>query len=99
VKGCISDIGLLTPDGYISGKEHDLSAFGCDFDNFHHVNCTVADHQLKVFLDDKLIYTTFQQDDINRVVGLRIGFEGAGEIRDVKLTSKGKLAYEEKFGE
>jgi hypothetical protein len=96
-KGCISDLDLLSADGNINGKEHDLSAFGCDMDVFHNVNCTVADHMLKVFLDDKLVYSIPQQNNINKVVGLRIGFEGTGEIKEVKLTSKGKVAYEEKF--
>src|SRR5262249_15572517 len=38
-KGCISSIGLYTGSQGISGKDHDLSAFGCDCSQWQQVTC------------------------------------------------------------
>lgn len=84
-KGCISDLFLLTGDRGVNGKDNDLSAFGCDFKDFQRVKCIVEDHQLKIMLNDKLIYTTEQRQSIGEIMGIRISFEGAGEIREVTL--------------
>ena len=84
-KGCISDIRLLTGDRMISGKNNDLSAFGCDFRDFQQLSCTVEDHRLKITLNHTLIFNTEQQQSIGEVVGIRISFEGTGEIRDLSL--------------
>jgi hypothetical protein len=84
-KGCISDINLLTGDRGISGKDNDLSAFGCDFRDFQQVKCTVEDHRLKIMLNDKLIFTTEQRQSIGEIVGIRIAFEGSGQIKDLSL--------------
>lgn len=92
-KGCISDINLLTGDQGISGKDHDLSAFGCDFRDFQRVKCTVEDHRLKIMLNDKLIFNTEQSLSIGEVVGIRISFEGAGEIREVALQGPGRNIF------
>ncbi|HWK06492.1 MAG TPA: hypothetical protein VNS58_22815 [Puia sp.] len=84
-KGCISDLGLLTGDRMINGKNNDLSAFGCDFRDFAQLSCTVEDHRLKILLNQNLIFNTEQRHSIGGIVGIRIAFEGAGEIRSLSL--------------
>ena len=81
-KGCISDINLLTGERWISGKDNDLSGFGCDFRDFQHFTCTVENHHLKITLNGKPVFDTKQQLTIGRIVGIRIAFEGAGEIKE-----------------
>lgn len=91
-KGCISGLNLLAGDTVLSGKENDLSAFGCDFTTFHELQCRVSDHRFKVFLDTRPILDIPQHRDIGSLVGVRVGFEGAGEFRDLSLESHGRQA-------
>jgi hypothetical protein len=96
-KGCISEISLLTGRGFTSGKEHDLSAFGCDFNDFEKLVCKVADQKLEIYLNDKLIFSEDQKTPVGDIVGIRIAFEGAGEIKAVKLSALDKVVYQEHF--
>ena len=96
-KGCIAAIGLFAGNRMISGKEHDLSAFGCDFSDFHHLSISVENKILQVSLDGKSIFSTPMNFNIGNIVGIRIGFEGPGEIKDIKLGSSQKVVYHEVF--
>jgi len=96
-KGCISNLDLLTGDNYISGKNHDMSAFGCDFSQFQRIKCSVAGHHLKIYLNDKLILDTPQKITLGKIEGIRFEFEGAGEVKYVKLSTPGAGVYEEQF--
>jgi len=96
-KGCISEMRLLTGDGWISGKENDLSGLGCDFNSFQHLECQVKDQRLKILLHNKLILDTSEHQTIGAIIGIRIGFEGAGEMRDIRLDGHGMPIYQESF--
>ena len=88
---------ILTGYRYISGKDTDLSAFGSDVQNFQHVAFTLAGGRLKIYLNKAQILDTEQPITIGNVVGIRFEFEGAGEVKDVKLISHNKTAFEEKI--
>jgi len=92
-KGCVSDLNLLTGDNYISGKDHDMRAFGCDFSQFQDIVCKVEKHHLKIYLNNKLIIDTRQIQTLGKIEGVRFEFEGAGEIKSVKLSTPGKGVY------
>jgi len=96
-KGCISDLNILTGDNYISGKEHDMSAFGCDFSQFQDLRCTVGQHRLKIYLNRKLIFEIPQKITLGKIEGLRFEFEGSGQVKQVKLSTPGGGVYEDKF--
>jgi len=96
-RGCISDIGLLTGERWISGKDHDLSAFGTDFADFEKVKCKVADHMFEVYLNDKLVWKEEQKESVGEIVGLRVAFQGPGEIKEVRLSDSEKVVYEDLF--
>jgi len=96
-KGCISDIGVLTGERWISGKENDLSAFGCDFADFEKVTCKVADHIFEIYLNDKLVLKEEQKQSVDEIVGLRVSFEGPGEMKEVRLSNSQKVVYEDLF--
>ena len=98
-KGCIADLQLLTGDRMISGKDQDLSAFGCDFRTFQRVSCTVENGHLQIFLNGALILNTPQEHTIGDIVGLNLAFEGIGEIKSISLGAGGsaKPVYYEKF--
>jgi hypothetical protein len=96
-KGCISDIGLLTGERWLSGKENDLSAFGCDYADFEKITCKVADHVFEIYLNDKLAFKEEQKQPVGEIVGLRIAFEGPGEMKEVRLSNSEKVVYEDLF--
>ncbi len=96
-KGCIADIGVLTGEKWIDGKNHDLSVFGCDFSKFQRLKCSIKDQRLNVFLNNRRIFETEQKQNIGRIVGVRFEFEGSGQVKQVRLETPGSPAYEELF--
>lgn len=96
-KGCIADINIMAGNRYISGKNKDLSAFGCDMQQFQHFTCTAHNKRLQASLNGKLIFDEAQPTAAGEIVGISYTFQGAGEVKDVKLASAGKTVYEEKF--
>ncbi|HMJ70864.1 MAG TPA: hypothetical protein VK508_18305 [Cyclobacteriaceae bacterium] len=87
-KGCISELGVLTPDGFTSGKDNDLSAFGVDFDTMQKFKISLHDSVLTADLNDKVIFTKKSKNIGGKVVGIRIAFEGAGEVDYVRLNGQ-----------
>ncbi|HVW96438.1 MAG TPA: hypothetical protein VHA56_10770 [Mucilaginibacter sp.] len=96
-KGCIAALGIYTGERFISGKETDLSAFGCDFSGFQRLGCAVNHHRLVISLNGKQIYESAVSQGIGKITGIRIAFEGAGEIKKVKLGDDDHVVYQEDF--
>jgi hypothetical protein len=96
-KGCISEINLLTGEAWVTGKDHDLSAFGCDFSNFQNLKLTVKNRDFTVCLNSKHIFQVTLKNKLPEVVGIRFEFEGSGEVKDVKLTTPGAGNYIDSF--
>lgn len=96
-KGCISNINILAGYDYIDGKNHDLSGFGCDMQQWQHVVITVKNSRFIVTLNNNEVLNIKQSAPMVDIVGIRYEFEGSGEVKDVKLASQGKVVYEEKF--
>ena len=91
--GCIAELNLFTGDTLLRGKEHDLSAFGCDFSQLQQLKCAVNKQLLKIYLNKQLIITASQQKRLGRIVGIRILFEGAGQVQQVVVETPNKIAY------
>jgi hypothetical protein len=96
-RGCISNINLLTGDGWIMGKDNDLSGFGCDFSRLQNLKCVVANHHFRVYLNNKLVIDTPQKITLNGIAGIRFEFEGAGQVKDVSLSTPRGGKYYQKF--
>lgn len=87
-KGCSSEIGILTTNGWTSGKEHDLSALGCEFKDLEKLHIGVKDSVFSVDINDKSVFTQKLNNLEGDIVGMRIAFEGAGELQYVKLNNE-----------
>ncbi|TSD64093.1 hypothetical protein FFF34_016200 [Inquilinus sp. KBS0705] len=96
-KGCISDLYMYTSSEWVNGKNKDLSAFGCDFSKPQQFACSVKDMKLTVNLNGKPIFTAPITQTIGDIIGLSISFEGAGEIKDVKLENSKGVLLDDKF--
>jgi hypothetical protein len=88
-KGCIAGLSVLTGFSAISGKDHDLSAFGCDFKNWQQVICTENDNLLKVTVNGRQALVVPRPQSIGDIVGIRIVFEGTGAIREAVFSGAG----------
>jgi len=84
-KGCISDIGLYAGNTGISGKDHDLSAFGCDFTQWQRLKCTLDHGHFGIQLNGKTIFQKEKVPSIGDIVGVRVDFEGTGMIKQLDL--------------
>ncbi len=83
--GCISDIGLLLNDVFLSGKKHDLSNFGVDLSNFTDINIDINNKNVRVFVQDSLIYSGKYNESIGDLVGIRYRFLGVGEVKSIEI--------------
>ncbi|MFK7772036.1 MAG: hypothetical protein AB8F94_07845 [Saprospiraceae bacterium] len=92
IPGCVSEIGVMLNDVYLSGKENDLSMFGTDLSQFKNIEVHVENKNVTVSINDKNIYTGQYSDPIGNIVGIRYRFLGAGEVDFLKLRN---LASEE----
>lgn len=88
-KGCIASLNVLTGFNALSGKDHDLSAFGCDFNNWQHIVCTEDNHLLTITVNGRQALTVPNALPIGDIVGVRILFEGTGAIREAVLHGAG----------
>jgi hypothetical protein len=85
IPGCVSDIGLMLNDVYLSGKEHDLSVFGADFSEFRTIKLSVKDQQVSIYLDGEELFTTTYSEPVGKLAGLRFRFLGAGEVQSLDV--------------
>jgi hypothetical protein len=88
-KGCIASLNVLTGFNALSGKDHDLSAFGCDFNNWQHIVCTEDNHLLTISVNGRQALAVPKALPIGDIVGVRIVFEGTGAIREAVLRGAG----------
>lgn len=84
--GCVSDLGLILNDVFLSGKEHDLSAFGVDLTTEKEVIIRNEDKHVTILIDGKEVYTKGYTQSIGRFVGFRYRFTGAGSVRNIKIS-------------
>jgi hypothetical protein len=89
-KGCISDIDLVCSEKRLSGKNHDLSAFGCDMNQWHRLKVENNDRSLTIFLDGKELFNTTYQSDIGNITEICYAFKGCGAVKDVLLKNSEK---------
>ncbi|HEX3933697.1 MAG TPA: hypothetical protein VHW43_03400, partial [Puia sp.] len=88
-KGCIASLRLFPGFNPVDGKDHDLSAFGCDFHEWQRLVCTEKEHVFTITLNDRPVFRAGDARSIGDIVGLRIDFEGTGVIREAMLQGNG----------
>ncbi len=92
IPGCVSEIGVMLSDVYLSGKEHDLSGLGVDLSVTRDFRIEVAHKRLRVFLEDEQLFEGTYSASMGTITGLRYRFLGAGEVSHIKLTDRtGKI--------
>ncbi len=98
IPGCTGALNLFLNGTYVYGDRTDLSAFGCDFQDFEHLKVEVADDFMQVWLNEKLIYENAIDADFGELVGVKYSFLGAGEVDFVRYRdAAGQVFFEEAF--
>ncbi len=86
IPGCVGDLLFVLNQEMVSGRSHDLSAFGRDFSQWTRCQIAVQDQRVRVSLGDREVFSHQMTSDIGRVGGVQWMFEGAGEIRQLEIT-------------
>ena len=84
-KGCVSDINLFCSELYVDGKSNDLSAFGCDMNQWHKLKLVNVNRNLRIYVDEKLIYKLSYKSDLGCIYEITHIFKGCGRFKDVTL--------------
>lgn len=83
--GCSKWVDLRFSEIYLQGENNDLSMFACDLSEWRNIKLHVQDQKASVFLEDSLIYGAVYQENLGKLMGIRISFTGYGEIDDIQL--------------
>jgi len=87
IPGCVSEIGVMMSDIYLSGKEHDLSGLGIEMSSSRELKIEVRNKQLSVYAENLKLFTRTYNESIGNIVGVRYRFLGAGEVTYLKVTN------------
>lgn len=85
IPGCVSEIGIMMNDVYLSGKENDLSGFGADLSNFTDIEVDVKNKNVKISIEGETVFTGYYNATLGNIVGFRYRFLGAGEVASLRL--------------
>lgn len=93
IPGCVSEIGIMLSDVYLSGKEHDLSALGLEMSSYRELKIEVKDKKLSVFADSIKLFSRTYNKSIGNIVGFRYRFRGAGAVDYIKVSDLKEATY------
>ena len=81
-----------------SGRQHDLSAFGCDMNQWNRLALIVSGQHADIFLNGQKAWTVDYAQPVGRIVGLHFMFYGCGAVDDISLADgDGRLVYSDDF--
>ncbi|MFC0514895.1 hypothetical protein ACFFGT_11825 [Mucilaginibacter angelicae] len=95
-KGCVSDLDMYFAGYEVSGKKHDLSAFGVDFGKYIPLKIVSHSGKAQIFIDNKPVYTVDKGISRAKIIGIVFRFQGTGSVDYVRLTN-GKVNYDDEF--
>ena len=88
VPGCVGDLMFMLNTEMVSGRNHDLSAFGLDFSKWTRCRIEVQNKHLRVRLNEEEVFTHTLASDIGKVGGVQWTFEGLGEVRRLAMADE-----------
>jgi hypothetical protein len=95
-KGCVSDLDMYFAGYEVSGKKHDLSVFGVDFEKDVPLKIVSHGGKAQIFIDNKPVYTVDKGISRAKIIGIVFRFQGTGSVDYVRLTN-GKVNYDDEF--
>lgn len=96
--GCVGKLSMGFANEMVSGKKHDLSAFGTNLNQWNKVKVEVKDKLVSMQLNENEIYKTHFKNDIGEIKGVYYQFEGCGAVDYTKLfNAENELVFVEDF--
>ncbi len=83
--GCVGNLTLETSGASVSGRDNDLSMFGCDLSLWNQIKWTVQNGASTVWLNGGPVYEFSVEEPLGRIVSLHFGFAGCGAVDVVEL--------------
>ncbi|WP_020527364.1 hypothetical protein [Flexithrix dorotheae] len=97
-KGCISNNNLRFSEYFKHGKDHDLSAYSSNLNEWQKLKLVVNNFNVRVYLNGQKIDEFQYKESAGDIIGFRYQFLGCGAINSVKLTEpEGKIIFEDTF--
>lgn len=91
IPGCVGDLLFVMNKEMISGRDHDLTAFGLDFSEWVKCDMEVRDNRITVSLNGRQVFEHQLSSDIGKIGGVQWSFEGLGEIRSLQLSDAERI--------
>lgn len=83
---------------FFSGKENDLSEFGCDIYKWQELELRVENKFAKLLLNGKSIADLTYNEEFGKLVGIIYTFGGTGSVDYVQLSdTNGNIVYNDQF--
>lgn len=99
-KGCVSEAMAEFGENFLSGKNNDLSALGCDLREWVDVEWVVKNRQVIVSFNGKVVLGTSYNKDVGYITGIAFISNGLPEIDHIELKGlDGTVVYEDDFSE
>ncbi len=92
IKGCVNELGMYIPQKEISAKNTDLSILGIE--GAADVKIKVSKGIFKLIVNHNSTMIDTLTANPGKIVGLKFGFHGTGEVSSFKLSS-GNTSYSE----
>lgn len=86
--GCVGDLMFFLSMDMISGKNHDLSAFGVQANAWTNFKVKNRHNQIFVSINDEPVFAYELPASIGSVGGIQFIFEGLGEVDVLKMVDK-----------
>ncbi|HVX50252.1 MAG TPA: hypothetical protein VHB48_08835 [Chitinophagaceae bacterium] len=93
VKGCASELNLMSVDQKVSGKKADLSGFGVDFSQWANIACKSTRTTIKYFVNGRLAFECPLPVKSAHIVGFQFAFQGTGAVKGINLSTGGKTVF------
>jgi len=93
IKGCVSEINMISVDWYVYGKTSNLSGFGVDWSDWVKFSCQTTANKIKYYINDKQVFEFHKPDKGVKIVGLGFGFQGTGSVRNIELKGGDGTAF------
>lgn len=98
IPGCVSNLALRYNDYVEMGKTTDLTAFGCNMDEWQKVKISAKGQSVEVIINDRLARAFTFHHNSGKIKYLQYRFKGCGRVDDITLSDTlGHIAYTEQF--
>ncbi len=91
IKGCVNELRMYIPDKQISAKDRDLGNLGIVDSNIIDLDLKVTQGIFDLAINSISAFQDTLTTNPGKIVGVKFGFHGTGEVYSFKLSSEDKI--------